>query len=380
MSPDLCCPAALAVALADLTAAGAAFLATLACLPLCRMWALRRGLVDLPGGRKRHAIPVPLSGGLAVFLAFIVILIAWLSVIDCGSGAAGGARFDAGRQEVWFLVAAGSLVFATGLADDILKPRGGLSAGAKLTGQILAALLAAPALIGLDFLDPAGDGGALILVPILLLWLLAVTNAFNFSDNINGLMGGLAVIGCVVALCALPGPSRFLRLTGSILAGGVLAFLPFNYPRARVFGGDAGSHFIGFWLALITWPPALTPQDIGSVSGGVVLFIPAVLILAVPLGDALFVVSMRLKARKAVYLGDDRHLSHRLVRGGFSAAAAVLLLWGVAILCAGLGAVAAAMEGWGRYALLGVGCGIIGLLCIITVRTEKKRVSKAAST
>jgi UDP-GlcNAc:undecaprenyl-phosphate GlcNAc-1-phosphate transferase len=147
-----------------------------------------------------------------------------------------------------------------------------------------------------------------------------------------------------------------------LLVGGLLGFLPYNFPRSRVFLGDAGSMFVGFWMAFIQIDMASGFMGTGAGDFGASHLIPAVLIMGVPLFDAAFVVVMRIIDRRPIYLGDNHHLSHRLVRSGFTAVEAVVILWGLGILLAGVGILAAFAEPLFRYLLL-----VLSLLFMIAV-------------
>jgi UDP-GlcNAc:undecaprenyl-phosphate GlcNAc-1-phosphate transferase len=310
-----------------------AFLATLVSVPLWRKWCLRAGLVDDPGHRKIHETPIPLAGGLAVLTGLMVPLLLGAAAIKLGlvGGHTGDLLGYGLRKRILELGAI--LIGAMGMAalgawDD----KSELRPAAKFTGQLVIALLV------------AASGARITLFvhnlffsyAVTVLWILTVTNAFNFTDNMNGLCAGLGAIGasCFGIIAATADPAQYLvaliALTG---AGALLGFLPYNFPKAGVFLGDAGSHLVGYLLAVL----AILPHFYSRQNPEVLAVFKPLLILAVPLGDLVWVVLLRWRLGKPFYVGDTNHLSHRLVRLGLTRTTAVLLIW---LAAAALGAVA----------------------------------------
>jgi UDP-GlcNAc:undecaprenyl-phosphate GlcNAc-1-phosphate transferase len=200
--------------------------------------------------------------------------------------------------------------------DDVFKDR--LPFQLKLLGQILGVLVLMGPQLG-DLVTHGGESGRWLYQLFFLGWYLTIVNSFNFSDNMNGLMSGLSVIafGASVVYLGSEGSLRSLVIA-VVLAGALLGFLPYNFPRSRVFLGDAGSMFAGFWMAWIQFDLSRGFGGVPEGDLGVSNLIPAILIMGVPLYDAAFVVFMRIVDRRPIYLGDNHHLSHRLVRGGFT--------------------------------------------------------------
>lgn len=157
-----------------------------------------------------------------------------------------------------------------------------------------------------------------------LLWILTVTNAFNFMDNMNGLCAGIGLIGagCFGGLALWHG-QPFVGLVAWVVAGALLGFLPHNFPRARAFLGDGGSHLVGFLLSVL----AILPQFYSSQHPHRRAVLAPLLVLGVPLLDLAWVVLRRWHLGRPFYVGDTNHLSHCLVRRGLSPVAAVILLW-----------------------------------------------------
>jgi UDP-GlcNAc:undecaprenyl-phosphate GlcNAc-1-phosphate transferase len=164
-------------------------------------------------------------------------------------------------------------------------------------------------------------------------WILAVTNAFNFMDNMNGLSAGVACAGSLAMGAILEMRGDFFEaLLCFVTAGAIVGFLPFNYPRASAFLGDSGSHLLGFIMAAMPLNAAMFGPSLSKSA------VP-VLLVAVPLFDLIQVVAWRCWHRRPVWIGDRNHLSHRLVSWGLPAAVAVAVLWVLAMIAALLGVI-----------------------------------------
>ena len=195
-----------------------------------------------------------------------------------------------------------------------------LQPGAKFGGQFFVALLVAASGARITLFVP----NLLFSYVITVLWILTIINAFNFMDNMNGLCGGLSGIGAwFFGLIAASEGQYLVGLIAFLSFGAFLGFLPFNFPRARAFLGDSGSHLAGYLLAVLAiLPHFYTPEHPRRRAVLVPLFV-----LAVPLLDMVWVVLLRWRSGKPFYVGDTNHLSHRLVRRGYSRTQAVLLIW-----------------------------------------------------
>jgi UDP-GlcNAc:undecaprenyl-phosphate GlcNAc-1-phosphate transferase len=156
------------------------------------------------------------------------------------------------------------------------------------------------------------------------LWILTVTNAFNFLDNMNGLCAGVGAVGALCFAWKAAAAGQYLvALLAFLVVGALAGFLPYNFPRASVFLGDSGSHLVGYWLAVL----AILPHFYSAENPHTLAVLNPLLILAVPLGDLAWVVGLRWRSGRPFYVGDTNHLSHRLVRRGLSPTRAVLVLW-----------------------------------------------------
>ena len=303
-----------------------AFLTTLLALPLWRKWCLRVNLVDDPGQRKIHDAPVPLAGGFAVLTGILLPLAAGAIFLKLGIVKMSFASLivhGINRRALELVVIAFGAIAITvlGWLDDKheLKPL------AKFTGQLLVAVAVALACKRITLFVPS----LTFSYAITILWVLTVINAFNFMDNMNGLCAGLGAIGALLfAIIAAAKGQYLVALTGFLMCGALLGFLPYNFPNARAFLGDAGSHLVGYLLAVMAILPHFYtrqhPQPLAVLS--------PLLVLAVPLADLARVVILRTVNRKPFWIGDMNHLSHRLVRAGMTQTDAVLSIWLIALL------------------------------------------------
>ena len=257
-----------------------------ASLPLWRRWCEHVGLVDTPGHRKIHDHPVPLAGGLAKR--------GWQLVAILGGAAA---------------------MLALGVIDD----RRNLSAKWKFTGQVLIALAVAASGIRVTIFVES----PLFSYAVTVLWILTVTNAVNFQDNMNGLCAGLGLIaGWFFAWHAGLEGQYLVASLAFLFTGALAGFLPYNFPRGGVFLGDGGSHVVGFLLAVL----AILPDFYSAASQPKWLVLTPLIVLAVPLADLISVILIRRRLGQAVWVGDNNHFSHRLVRAGLAKPRAVLIL------------------------------------------------------
>ncbi len=293
-------------------------------LPLWRAWCRRVGLIDAPGHRKIHDQPIPLAGGLAILTGLLIPLGAAIAVLNLDmlpAELAGKLLHGFSRragQLATILGGAAGMTFL-GWLDDKHELRPAL----KFAGQSLIAALVAAAGVRVTLFVSS----PLFSYTVTILWILAVTNALNFMDNMNGLCAGLGAMASLLFGLDAAGQSQYLVAALSFLTfGAALGFLPWNFPRASAFLGDAGSHLLGYWLAVL----AILPHFYSPKHPHVWAVFSPLLILAVPLGDLVWVVLLRWRLGKPFYLGDNNHLSHRLVRRGLSQVQAVILIWALA--------------------------------------------------
>jgi UDP-GlcNAc:undecaprenyl-phosphate GlcNAc-1-phosphate transferase len=173
--------------------------------------------------------------------------------------------------------------------------------------------------------------GPLLSVMVTVLWIVAITNAINFLDNMDGLAGGVSAIAASLFMVAtLVNGQYFIAGTLALLIGGLCGFLVFNFPPAKIFMGDGGSLVVGFLLAVLTarvtyYHPA-PDYALGSTWYGV--FMP-IIVLAIPLYDFVTVSVIRIAQGRSPLVGDQQHFSHRLVQRGLSKRGAVVVIWGL---------------------------------------------------
>jgi UDP-GlcNAc:undecaprenyl-phosphate GlcNAc-1-phosphate transferase len=314
------------------------------CLPLLSFalswittWLVRRvapklNFVDKPGGRKIHANPKPLGGGVAIFVAVAVPLVAVLVLLHTQLLGERSGRFNPAlvrgaiekSPQALGLLAAMLAMHLLGLADD----RRAMGPYSKLLIQlaVIAGLVVVCNIRLLTVLDQLGLG-PWPSVGMTVLWIGAITNAFNFLDNMDGLSAGIAAV-CTTAflIAALSIQQWFVAATLALLLGALLGFLCFNFAPATIFMGDSGSLLIGLLLGVLTTLTTYIPKGEPWSEGWYAVFAP-VIVLAVPLYDLVVVSTLRLMRGKSPFVGDTNHFSHRLVARGMSRRTAVLCLY-----------------------------------------------------
>ena len=299
-------------------------------LPIWRRWCLRIGLVDHPGHRKIHSSPVPLAGGITVLSGLLLPLIgaALLLFLWPGAESAATALAQGMNQRAAQIAAIGAGAVGITLLG-VLDDRRPMTAKQKLAGQTAVAVLLVAADVRVTLFVP----NVALSYAITVLWVLTVINAFNFMDNMNGLCAGLGAIGAFLfGVFAAAADQYLVALLAFLMCGALLGFLPHNFPDARAFLGDSGSHLVGYMLAVMAILPHFHRPDQTSQ----LAVLTPLIILAVPLLDMAWVVLLRLRMGKPFYIGDTNHLSHRLVRRGLTKRDTVLLIWLVAALVGSL--------------------------------------------
>jgi UDP-GlcNAc:undecaprenyl-phosphate GlcNAc-1-phosphate transferase len=311
---------------------------TLVTTPIVRRVAIWRGWLVAPDERRVHVKPTPAIGGVAMFLGLLAgVAVAYRQP---------SLRPVFASSEMVGVVIAATIIFAVGLIDD-LHP---ISPPAKVAGLVLAGIVLSVAgatmqffrlpFLGYISLDTSADFVPLVTV----LWLLIMANAINLIDGLDGLAAGIVAIasgtfflyghrldtqGLLNTATSVGGAANIGPLVAIIVLGICLGFLPHNFNPARIFMGDSGALMLGGLMAVAT-----------SVVGGRVdepfsgrtyfffapLFIPLV-ILGVPLLDAVFAVVRRATRRRSVSGADKVHLHHRLMRLGHGQRRSVLILW-----------------------------------------------------
>jgi len=293
-----------------------AFFLALLITPMVRKLAFAWGAVDLPNPRKVHQHVMPRLGGLAIYVAFVIPL---LLAIPAGP--------------VFGLITGVTLVVLIGLADDIK----GVSPWLKLGGQILAAYSLVLFNIQIGFVTNPFNGHIIILgwwgIPITIFWVVAVTNAINLIDGLDGLAGGVSCIAAFTIaavgwtqwkIIGVAGQQEIIMLA-LILAAAIVGFLRYNIYPASIFLGDTGSMLLGFTLA------AVSVLGLTKSAAAVSVFIPLV-ILGIPLLDVILAVFRRYHLHKPIFQADKNHIHHQLINLGLNQRQAVAVICGISLL------------------------------------------------
>lgn len=304
----------------------ATLLVSLLVTPLVVRFAKARGLYDTPSDSRRvHRTPIPRLGGVAVFVATA----AGLAAVYLSGGIWEAMPPEQQRFFVGLLLG-GGIVFAAGLWDDVV----GLSPGAKLGMQVVAALVAYHYGFRVELLGFGDESvwrtGALAL-PLTVFWIAGVTNAFNLIDGMDGLATGIAIVALTTTLAvalALGNPE--IAVVCVALIGALAGFLRYNFNPARIFLGDSGSLFVGFMLAVLSVHGSIK-------SATAVLVIVPLFALAVPLLDTSMAMARRWLRGTPLSSPDARHIHHRLLALGLTQRRAALVLYVAAFGLAGLG-------------------------------------------
>lgn len=277
---------------------------TVVLIPYLMRYADRLGLVDLPGERKVHLHSVPRIGGVAIVIAFMIPFIIWFPK----------------TQEFAGVIASVFLLFTFGVWDD----RSDISYRIKFGGQFLAALTAVAVgdirIEWIPFYSTPLDSPWLSW-PLTIFCLLAITNAMNLADGLDGLAGGASILSFgLVGLLSYQSGSYALLLMTLAVTGSILGFLRFNSHPARIFMGDTGSQFLGFILGIQV---ILLTQKVNTAMS------PALplLILGLPVIDTASVMVKRLSEGRSPFSPDKNHIHHRLLQLGFSHYETVVVLY-----------------------------------------------------
>jgi UDP-GlcNAc:undecaprenyl-phosphate GlcNAc-1-phosphate transferase len=267
------------------------------------------GVVDRPSARSvAHRANIPLLGGLAVAAGFAAGLAAalWLLAPEVSISHLGG------------MMVGGLVILAVGVWDD----RASLSPWAKLAGQLVAAVVAISAGFQMGHItEPVSRQTIFLSEPVAwlasLLWIIGITNAMNLIDGLDGLATGVGAIICAtLTVILIQAGQPFGVCLGVALLGGLIGFLPHNFPPARIFLGDTGALFMGYMLALLSLE--------GYRQVTVITFVVPLLTLAIPLIDTALSIVRRARTGHSPFRADRMHLHHRLLAARGSARPAVL--------------------------------------------------------
>ena len=330
------------VMLALLVALVVSFLMT----PVVKTFAYKVGAIDVPkDNRRMHKTPIPRLGGLAIFIGFMVSILLF-------------AQID---SEMKSILLGAVIIVVLGVVDDIMA----LPAMLKFVVQIGAALI--PALSGVQILAFSNPnifsenlywvlGG--LSVPFTVLWIVALTNAVNLIDGLDGLANGVSAISATTMLViALMASEMQVAIVMAALVGASVGFMPYNLNPAKMFMGDTGSTFLGFILATM------------SIQGlfkfyAVISFVVPFLILGLPIFDTAFAFTRRIAHGQSPMHADRSHIHHRLIDMGLNQKQAVATLYVISAIL-GLSAVVLTTGGEGKALIL------FAALCIVAVVAAK---------
>ena len=286
-----------------------ALLISLVSTPVVKNLAAKVGAVDVPkDNRRMHDHPIPRMGGLAIFFGFVLSVLIFAELTPQLRGMLLGA----------------SMIVVLGIFDDIYA----LKALPKLFVQIAAALVAVCSGNVIEALsnpnifssDPYWELG-ILKIPFTVLWIVAITNAVNLIDGLDGLACGVSTISSmtllVISLVVADGPAAVLM---AALAGGCIGFLPYNLNPAKIFMGDTGATFLGYVLAVVSIQGLFKFYTIIS-------FAVPFLMLGLPIFDTCFAFIRRIAHGQSPMHADRSHVHHRLIDMGFSQKQAVAVLY-----------------------------------------------------
>ncbi|MBI2424474.1 MAG: undecaprenyl/decaprenyl-phosphate alpha-N-acetylglucosaminyl 1-phosphate transferase [Candidatus Hydrogenedentes bacterium] len=343
-----------------------------------RRLAIRYSFLDHPGERKMQKEPMPLMGGVAIVVTFYSVILIHMAVIAFMNQFGFDyieARFlyvlgEDHNIKVTGILAGGFLIFLLGIVDDLKA----LTPWVKLTGQIAAALVLVLSGIRIELfiLKELWLSGL-----VTIFWIVMLTNSLNFLDNMDGLSGGVSVIAAFSFFLCLHTSAgqenQLVRLLLMVFAGAVAGFLYHNLSPARIYMGDAGAMFNGYFLASMavigTFHVESTPSRIAVAA--------PLLALAVPLFDTASVVWIRWRRGESIMMGDKRHFSHRLVALGMTPRQAVEFIFLVAGVI-GLGAaLLPILDVRGTFIIIAQTAGIF-LLIVLLMTASRKRGDKSS--
>jgi len=343
---------------------------------VARRVALRLNFVDVPNHRKVHEAPMPLGGGIAVCLAVTLPpLLGCLAALSFRHGFPEWAPQIVHDNlplllkkwpTVMAMIAGGAIICLLGVIDDAR----GLTAWSRLAIEFLVALvlfILVPELRITVFIESSVVSAITTTV-----WIVALINAFNFMDHMDGLCAGTTAVACVIFLtAALATGQLFIAALVVAVLGAVLGFLLFNFPPAKIFMGDAGSTFIGYTMAVTTI--AFTFYQQQAEAHWLLSLLLPVLILSVPIFDTAAVLYIRLRDRRPLMSSDRNHFSHRLIELGMTKRQAVLTIY-LATFIIGAGAMFwYQLNVWGGLIVFGQAMAVFGIIFLLEAAARRRR-------
>jgi UDP-GlcNAc:undecaprenyl-phosphate/decaprenyl-phosphate GlcNAc-1-phosphate transferase len=307
-----------------LVAAAAGFVVALVLTPLVRRTALRFGIVARPGGRRVHARPTPLLGGIAMYVGFVAASMLTAKAYP---------EIGLGRQAYGILCGA-TLMAIVGILDDKFELPGWVQALSILcAGGILAAFGVQIRYVTNPFATGQLIWFGLFSIPLTMLWVLMVTKAVDCMDGLDGLAAGISAIAAgTLMLMSLRfgGGYQMSAVMAAAVMGAAIGFLRYNYPPAKIFMGTVGAQFLGFTLAGLAIAGAFKVAALVAIAA-------PVLVLGVPLFDTTFVVLRRAASGRKVSEADKSHLHHRLLDKGYTHRQVIWFIYALTFVFCGVG-------------------------------------------
>jgi UDP-GlcNAc:undecaprenyl-phosphate/decaprenyl-phosphate GlcNAc-1-phosphate transferase len=330
---------------ADLIAFAVALAGSLLLTVPIRRLALRYGMVDRPGPRKVHLSPIPLLGGIAIYLGFVIAILFTLR--------------GAPHQQIAGILAGATLLATVGLLDD----GGLLHHQVKLfIGMPVAALFLLASGVRAQVFSGFVPGTAGIVLDgcLTVAWVVGITASFSILDHMDGLCAGIAAVAAgFFTLSASLNGQTMVRTLGAAALGAALGFLRWNFNPAKIFMGDGGAMFLGFLMA--TLGLKIRPEG----SHFPAIWLVPVLILGVPIFDTTLISISRSRRGLLPFTSPGKdHTAHRLSNIGLGHRGAVLVLYCLAVLCGGLGVIFPLVSPGTAYTLAGI-LVVAGLVAVL---------------
>ncbi|MEK5444537.1 glycosyltransferase family 4 protein [Fredinandcohnia sp. FSL W7-1320] len=287
----------------------ASFITVLIATPFVIKLAIKIGATDKPNHRKVHQKVMPRLGGLAIFIGVFV------------------GFFASGlyKERMTGIILGALIIIIIGILDDKYQ----LSAKVKFIGQIgVAGIIVSTGLtidfISIPFVEKINLG--IWAIPVTIFWIVAITNAINLIDGLDGLAAGISSIGIatIAIMAGIAGKGLILPLA-LILLGSTIGFLFYNFHPAKIFMGDTGALFLGYSISILSLLGLYKSVTLFS-------FVVPILILGVPIFDTTFAIIRRIVNKKPIAAPDKSHLHHRILALGFSHRNTVLIIYAMGIL------------------------------------------------
>jgi UDP-GlcNAc:undecaprenyl-phosphate GlcNAc-1-phosphate transferase len=319
----------------------ASLITVLAVTPFVIKLAIKIGATDKPNNRKVHQKLMPRLGGLAIFNGVLV-------------GYFSGGLYN---EKMTGITVGALLIIIIGILDDKYE----LSAKTKFIGQIAVATIITSTGLTIDFISIpflAKFELGYWAIPVTIFWIVAVTNAINLIDGLDGLAAGISSIGIatIAIMAGIAGKGLILTLA-LILLGSLIGFLFYNFHPAKIFMGDTGALFLGYSISILSLLGLYKSVTLFS-------FVVPIIILGVPIFDTTFAIIRRLVNKQSISAPDKSHLHHRILAMGFSHRNSVLLIYGLGILFSICAIVLETVTLWGALFI------VFGLLILIQVIAE----------